>query len=507
MGKKRKKKSAVGRFFLIFFGTFAALFLLSYLGIAYYFRSHYFPNTTIGSSDCSMKTPEYSISRTEAVVESYLLTIYDRDGNKFLLRGPDFSYQYVPDGEEERILESQNPFLWPQSLWTDSSYELDTSVSYDSSQAADALKKLECFSSEDFNIAPEDASLVLGDDGYEIIPETYGNTLIFDRVLQKVRDALDGQLTAIPLTDEDYLQPSILSDDPSIRYLTDQIDTFTNATITYDIGDAVEGLSSSDIYHMLVIDEDNQVTLDEDKIARYVQHLASTFNTYADRRSFATSMGDVIEIGGGDYGWVIDKKAEAAQLLEDLNGGVPVEREPVYEQTAKEYGPDDIGNTYVEVDYTNQHLWYYRDGELVLDSDFVSGNLSKGNGSPDGVFKIVYKKKDATLVGEDYESAVDYFMPFAYNVGFHDASWRSTFGGEIYRTKGSHGCINMPHDAAEELYNELEVGTPVIAFYREEIQLTSENARITNAFSYVDPATLAEETQEADDNTGTAATE
>jgi hypothetical protein len=258
---------------------------------------------------------------------------------------------------------------------------------------------------------------------------------------------------------------------------------------------------------MLVISEDDQVTLDEDKIARYVQHLASTFNTYADRRSFATSMGDVIEIGGGDYGWVIDKKAEAAQLLEDLNGGVPVEREPIYEQTAKEYGPDDIGDTYVEVDYTNQHLWYYRDGELVLDSDFVSGNLSKGNGSPDGVFKIVYKKKDATLVGEDYESAVDYFMPFAYNVGFHDASWRSTFGGEIYRTKGSHGCINMPHDAAEELYSELEVGTPVVAFYREEIQLTSENARITNAFSYVDPATLTEETPEADDNTGTAATE
>jgi hypothetical protein len=499
MARKRKKKSVVGRFLLIFFGTTAVLLLLSYLGIAYYFKSHYFFHTTIGNSDCSMKTPEYSISRTQAVVEGYLLTIYDRDGNKFLMRGPDFSYEYVAVGEEERILESQNPFLWPESLWKSYEYELDMSVSYDSAQAADALQKLDCFSSEDFITAPTDASLVLGDDGYEIIPETYGNTLIFDNVLAKVKDALDRQVTTLTLSDEDYVQPSVLSDDASIRYLTDQIDTFTNSTITYEIGDVTEELTSSDIYHMLVIDEDNQVSLDEDKITRYVQYLASTYNTYGDRRSFATSMGDVIEIGGGDYGWVIAKAAEAEQLLSDLQGGVPVTREPIYEQTAKEYGPDDIGNTYVEVDYTNQHLWYYRDGELVLESDFVSGNLSKGNGSPDGVFKIVYKKRDATLVGEDYESAVDYFMPFAYNVGFHDASWRSTFGGEIYRTKGSHGCINMPHDMAEELYNELEVGTPVVAFYREEIQLTSENAQITNAFSYVDPATLVEEEAPAED--------
>jgi hypothetical protein len=495
MANRRKKKSAVGRFFLIFFGTIAVLLLLSYLGIAYYFKSHYFFHTTIGSSDCSLKTPEYSISRTSAIVESYLLSIYDRDGNKFLLRGPDFSYEYVTDGEEEAILAAQNVFAWPASLWNEYRYDLDTSVSYDADAVSDILAQLDCFSSEDFITAPEDAYLVLGDDGYEVVPEVYGNTLIFDQVLSLVLDALDRQATTLTLTDEDYVQPSVLSDDSSIRILTDQIDKFTRATITYDIGDAEEGLTSEDIYHMLVIDDENKVTIDEDKVTRYVQHLASTFNTYGDRRTFKTSLGDVLEVGGGDYGWVIAKSAEAEQLLEDLYGGTPVEREPVYEQVAKEYGPYDIGNTYVEVDYTNQHLWYYKDGKLILESDFVSGNLSKGNGSPDGVFKIVYKKKDATLVGEDYESAVDYFMPFAYNVGFHDASWRSKFGGDIYLTSGSHGCINMPHDAAEELYNDLEVGTPVVAYYREEVQLTSENARITNAFSYVDPETLTEEAQ------------
>ena len=141
----------------------------------------------------------------------------------------------------------------------------------------------------------------------------------------------------------------------------------------------------------------------------------------------------------------------------------------------------------MEIDYTNQHMWYYKKGELILDTDIVSGNVNRGNGSPDGVFKIVYCQRDATLVGEDYESSVKYFMPFAYNVGFHDASWRSAFGEEIYKRSGSHGCINMPEKYAKQLIDAIDIGTPVIAYYREPVELTAENARISNAYSYVEP--------------------
>ena len=156
-------------------------------------------------------------------------------------------------------------------------------------------------------------------------------------------------------------------------------------------------------------------------------------------------------------------------------------------------GLDDIGDTYVEIDYTNQHLYYYENGKAVLDSDCVTGNINRGNGSPDGVFKIVYKQSPATLVGEDYESDVTYFMPFAYNVGFHDASWRSKFGGDIYKHSGSHGCVNVPFETAKKLYKKLAVGTPVVAYYRDEVELSSENAKISNAFSYVAPEEDEEE--------------
>ena len=138
----------------------------------------------------------------------------------------------------------------------------------------------------------------------------------------------------------------------------------------------------------------------------------------------------------------------------------------------------------MEIDYTNQHLWYYKKGKLVTETDIVSGKTSVGNGSPDGVFKIAYKEKNATLIGENYSSSVKYFMPFAYNVGIHDASWRSQFGGEIYKNSGSHGCINIPEKIAKKLYETLETGTPVIAYYREPVTLTAENTKISNAYSY-----------------------
>ena len=125
----------------------------------------------------------------------------------------------------------------------------------------------------------------------------------------------------------------------------------------------------------------------------------------------------------------------------------------------------------------------------------VSGNISKSNGSPDGVFKIVYKESPATLVGEDYQSEVTYFMPFAYNVGIHDADWRSSFGGEIYKTSGSHGCINVPKSAAKDLFEIVEKGTPVIAYYRDPVVLTAENAKISNAYSYDKEAAEAKDAQ------------
>ena len=169
-------------------------------------------------------------------------------------------------------------------------------------------------------------------------------------------------------------------------------------------------------------------------------------------------------ISNGAYGWKIDTEGEVAQLLEDIKSGKSVEREPVYSQTANSHGENDYGNSYVEINLTSQHLFVYKNGSLVVDSDFVSGNLSKGHGSPTGAFSVTYTTTDAVLRGEDYATPVKYWMPFAGDVGMHDASWRKSFGGNIYKTNGSHGCINLPTSVAKTIYNTIEKGWPVLVY-------------------------------------------
>ena len=118
-------------------------------------------------------------------------------------------------------------------------------------------------------------------------------------------------------------------------------------------------------------------------------------------------------------------------------------------------------DTYIDVDLTNQILTYYKNGMPAMTSDVVTGNASKHNDTPEGVYEIYMKQKGRTLRGPDYETFVNYWMPFTGNYGLHDATWRSSFGGQIYKTNGSHGCVNMPREMAAALYNMVSVGTPV----------------------------------------------
>lgn len=275
------------------------------------------------------------------------------------------------------------------------------------------------------------------------------------------------------------------SDDERLNQALSEINSYLDTTIKYDVGENGEVLDRKTVKNWITVGADYSVTFDESGVTGFIQYLASKYNTYGDVRDFKTSLGDTVKIGGGDYGWVIDKEKEKEKLMSEIRSGKTIEREPVFNQTAVVKSEIyDIGDTYVEIDYTNQHMYYYKNGSLKLEADVVTGNIAYSNGSPDGVYKIVYKERDATLTGEDYASDVSYFMVFAYNVGFHDASWRSEFGKQIYKSSGSHGCINMPVDKATQLYQILEIGTPVVAYYREPVQLTAENAKISNAYSY-----------------------
>lgn len=484
--RKRRQSSLIARGLLLGFCIPLLLLLILYIVLTFYFHTHFFWRTQINHLSVGGMTLEEAKEKQKEECASYLLTIYDRNGNKYHIHASDIAYAYVPGEEEEKLLGSQKAWQWPKCLFSDSSLTLKTAVTYDEKLLSDAILALPCFLPENIT-EPANAYIEKNDDGYSLVPETPGTHLLPEQVQQKAASAVAEGDDTLTLTDEDYLAPSVTSEDTVLTACMDTIDTLLSASITYDIAGEEEILDGETVADWIILGEDYNVSLNQAKLSAYVQSLASKYNTYADLRNFITSKGDTILIGGGDYGWIIDKEKETEQITADLTAGNAVTREPIYQQRAISRESDDIGNSYVEIDYTNQHLWYYKDGSLVTEADIVSGKLANGNGSPDGVFKIVYKQSPAVLKGEDYESNVTFFMPFAYNVGIHDADWRSSFGGNIYLNSGSHGCVNVPLECATAIYQNIEIGTPVVAYYREPVSLTSNSAKISNAYSYVNP--------------------
>ena len=207
------------------------------------------------------------------------------------------------------------------------------------------------------------------------------------------------------------------------------------------------------------------VTFDSKGVSNYVYELAKKYNTYGTTRDFKTTYGTVVKVSGGEYGWIINKKEEAKELEEIIKEGKEVKREPIYSQKAISHDNNDFGNSYVEVSISSQHLWLYIDGSLITEGDVVTGNVSAGTPTFRGVYSIYYKQKDAVLRGDGYATPVKYWMPFNNGIGLHDADgWRGAYGGSIYLSNGSHGCVNCPNSLAQRLYNNVYAGMPVIVY-------------------------------------------
>ncbi len=120
------------------------------------------------------------------------------------------------------------------------------------------------------------------------------------------------------------------------------------------------------------------------------------------------------------------------------------------------------GNS-VLVDINSQNLYYYVNNSCVLQTPVTTGMLGRYD-TPRGSYSLLSKSTNVSLVGSGYVSHVNFWMPFiGQEYGLHDADeWRSNYGGDVYTYDGSHGCVNMPYQAAASLYRNIAIGTPII---------------------------------------------
>lgn len=212
------------------------------------------------------------------------------------------------------------------------------------------------------------------------------------------------------------------------------------------------------------------VSVDAAKVAAYVQGLRNKYDTPAGTQTWQSADGTTKSIKT-DYGWHIDQAKETEALIANIQSLQSVTREPVYASRAVQTEMPQWGKTFVEIDISSQHVYFYQDGNCVWDSKCVTGTATDPDrATPTGVFALKYKQRDRVLRGRinpqtgkpSYESPVAYWMPFNGNIGLHDANWRSSFGGNIYLKSGSHGCINLPPKNAKTLYDLITPGTVIV---------------------------------------------
>lgn len=244
-----------------------------------------------------------------------------------------------------------------------------------------------------------------------------------------------------------------------------------NMSITYQMpNNQTEVLDGLTIASWVNGSQGLTVSVNAAKVADYVQGLRNKYDTPTGTQTWQSADGTTKSIQT-NYGWHIDQTKETEALIANIQSLQSVTREPVYASRAVQTAMPQWGKTFVEIDISSQHVYFYQDGNCVWDSKCVTGTATDPDrATPTGVFALKYKQRDRVLRGRinpqtgkpSYESPVAYWMPFNGNIGLHDANWRSSFGGNIYLKSGSHGCINLPPKNAKTLYELITPGTVIV---------------------------------------------
>lgn len=473
--KMNKKKIAVISVLVVLAVAVIAL-LTVYTSKVNFYKLHFLPYTTVNGMNCSELDVETVASMLNEQVKEYSLTIYGRDEDGVrtelgTISAADIGLKLEDSvAQTEEVLSQQDPtrFLYAGEK-EQYSYQVVPVITFDEELLADKLSLMDAFTEEKM-IFPQDAYLSGYNEEigkYEIVPEIIGTKLVTEQAMACISAGIIGGAESVDLTEQNcYQNPEVLSDNTVLNQKADTLNKWLGAEITYD-WNTNQVVVDKDLIKDWIVETEDAFALDEDAIADFVAEKASKYDTYGKTRQFTTTLGVTLTLGTGGFGWRTDREAVTEKLIAMIEEGKVTKAEPVYSNTAPWRGSNDIGNSYVEIDLTNQHLYLYYGGALVFESDFVSGNMSSTPDcvSPAGVFDITYKTTNAILRGGDYAELVSYWMPFFGNYGMHDAQWRTEFGGDIFLENGSHGCINLPLDSAATIYNYVREGFPVICYY------------------------------------------
>ncbi|MDY6334719.1 MAG: peptidoglycan binding domain-containing protein, partial [Lachnospiraceae bacterium] len=494
--------------FWITIGCIAGAAAAGYFGTAVYFANHFPYHAAVDGIDVSGMTLEEAGQALAGRTSNYTLTLTGRGGLTDTITAEDIDLSMdMAQGELETLLRGRSPLRWPEALLRPVSYTSTAAAVCDEEKLTKRIDTLTFFDPQHIT-APKDAEVALSGDRLTVVPEQEGTEPDREKVQEAIRIAVSYLTPSLNLdTAGLYREPQRRADDAALTAQADAENRILDEFPALRFGDQEERPGAEELLSWIEY-ENGAANIRQDKIAAYVSDLAEKYDTVGKKRSF-TDPGShrTVTVEPGTFGWELDQEATAEELTAAIaadgmkntafdasdggeataagtdavisvdteqrigsstgigsgEGSFPV-LDPVWKQEGKEHGDQDWGRDYVAVDLDNQHVYVVQNDKVVLDSDCVSGKAVVGHSTPDGIFYIFAMAKDAVLKGDGYASPVKNWMPFYRGVGFHDATWRSRFGGKIYITSGSHGCVNLPLSFATKLYDLVEVGTPVLVY-------------------------------------------
>lgn len=301
------------------------------------------------------------------------------------------------------------------------------------------------------------AKIIFDGENFKITPEIQGTALDLNALELALIEAVNANKTSLELKDF-YSKPAIVTTD--LEDSLSELNNLLSKEYKVIFGMETSSIDPSMIVQYININEDGSYQIDETGINKMLVELTYEYDSnISNSELFETKTYYIDDLTSSFISQINDSDDQEVMITA---------REEKVSRTLTQKANTSL-KTYVEVNITSQHLWYYVDGKLVLDSPVVTGNMSEDNwATPPGTFEIMYKQEDQVLngasYGYDYAVPVEYWMPISPDgVGFHDGDWipAEEFGTDRYIENGSHGCINLPPDVAKQFYSMVETGTTV----------------------------------------------
>lgn len=457
---KIKQENAKALKILVFICTILIFAIMAFF-IRIFSRDTFQYNTYVNGVECSFLNIESASAKLAQNMSSSEIKLLFADDKTYTCVGSYFEIEVENTEELRKIIISQ-------SGNEEKSYTIENLYTLNEDKVKEYLSGLSIFHESNIR-KPENAYLELDDNNQLVIKsEQYGNELSLDTAYKYMIKAIKAGQTTIDFRDITNITPDILSTDETLNEQKDYINKILSSVIEYSLYDgSTVTLDAETIKEWIYRDDSGYYYIDLDgNIPIFIDELNEKASYRLTSTEFnATGLGTIkVSFGTKTYADLNTEK-EIERLREQIEKGEKITCDPIYNPL-----PDYVNiDTYVEIDLTRQKVWMYVDGECIVETNCVTGSVSEGYATPAGIYYLTYKTTDTYLKGYNsdgsrYSSHVNYWMPFNGGIGLHDALWRSNFGGNIYLTSGSHGCINLPYSAAKTIYNYINTSIPIILY-------------------------------------------